>query len=257
VHYNFFSKESKAISLAIASCFLNILGYPQHSHIHNIVEIEQATSGSFKLEDKAFDSSIIRYYIHGDTVLRNDKAFMDFSVDKKPGKKDVFPITTMLLSKVPTNHMIDLRRNITSTVFMRDDTTYVELDSLKDNSFELIYNYPVNHRYTFKKVAETNKRKVKVFNRKCGLGYAISIKGDTVYFYYTKKSIPFASPLNRIIPEFPYSIMRIGLPATSAANRLYLNFTIVDMKQRELDEMVFYLPSSALTTWPKRSIIHK
>jgi hypothetical protein len=228
-----------------------IAGYSQATRKPNIIDISQTVSTSYEPAGKNFNSSILRYYLHGDTVLRNDQAFMDFSFKKLPGKYYVLPNNErMIVTIIPTYHLIDLRRNITSTIFTKDDTTYIEFDSLKNNIAEFIYNYPQNRQYVLKKVVELD-RTITLLNRKCFLGYAISKKEDSLYFYYTKTALPFASPLNRIIPTFQHSILHIGLPV-NGPERIFLNLTVVDMIQKELNENVFKLTAPAVHSWPER-----
>lgn len=188
-----------------------------------------------------------RYFIKGNKVLRRDSV-----VDKKnPSKKDSIKDgeltvhTTFTATLVHPIYLIDLEKQQTIT-FCKDSQLFVCIDTL-DKHFEEAFYKPKNQKkdVSFQFVSDVPPQMI--LGKNCYTAQWIN-KGDTNYFRYTKEPLKVKSPINCMVPLFPYPILSLDTKITHPVTgefQAFSNIRITELKEIELSDELFTIPTDA------------
>ena len=159
-----------------------------------------------------------RYYIKGNKVLRKD-SILPQEISKRPtqdtpsfqNKKIISSFSARLVHPM---YLVDLDKQRAFTFYKPDSQLLLSVDTL-DNHFEEVF-YTPKFEKNFKGVVFrllTDVPPQIILGKTCYTAQHI-FKGDTNYFRYTKEPLKVKSPLNKMVPGFPYSILSLDTKST-------------------------------------------
>lgn len=149
---------------------------------------------------------------------------------------------------MPAVYLIDLTNQQTYTFYKKEGKLNVSIDSLQNHFSESLYKTSLRKAgsYSFQYLGE--KEPEIVAGKKCHTARAIN-NDDTVYLKYTKQPLKVKSPLNRLVPGFPYPILSFDAKVRHPKTREFqanANYTITDISEEELDDRLFNLPKDVV-----------